>query len=301
MEFAIHAGHCSSMKHRRRVVKTVSFCLFGEADDGCDELACQRPKNGTETEGRNRELGGISTIIGQAAEDCFRTTQNCDPLILTSLDLSCDQRERVHRPGFQQGRLVSGYLQKVLLDENRSEIWKVTAQCITAGSNYTRQVLDIPNPVGQGRMPFGVLCSTPMKTGERAQIADRAALLNSTTVLLVGNIEPTMDWYKRLGFACKYYPPGFAILRRDEIEIFLQQQPGYSAPDDPLRREREAWNVYIVTDNVTALYEEYSALPEVEISRPLCTQEHGMLEFDVTDLNGYRLVFAQPIVAGPSS
>jgi hypothetical protein len=114
-------------------------------------------------------------------------------------------------------------------------------------------------------------------------------------VFLVGNIEPTMDWYKQLGFESRYYPPGFAILRRDGIEIFLQQQPGYTAPDDPGRREREAWNVYIITDNAKALYEEYSALSGVEISRQLCPQDHGMIEFDVMDLNGNRLVFAEPI------
>src|SRR4051794_30370299 len=123
---------------------------------------------------------------------------------------------------------------------------------------------------------------------------DRAKLCNSTTVFLVGNIEPTMEWYKRLGFEPDYYPPGFAILRRDDIEIFLQQQPGYAAPDDPGRRERDAWNLYIVTDNVKALYQEYSSLPEVLISRQLCEQEYGMTEFDVMDLNGYRLVFAEP-------
>ena len=124
--------------------------------------------------------------------------------------------------------------------------------------------------------------------------AARARLRNSTTVFLVGNIVPTMDWYKQLGFAAEYYPPGFAILRRDDIEIFLQQQPGYTTPDDPGRRAREAWNVYIVTDDVKALYRDFSALPGVAISRPLCAQEYGMTEFDVTDLNGYRLVFAQP-------
>ena len=123
----------------------------------------------------------------------------------------------------------------------------------------------------------------------------RAQLGNSTTVFLVGNIEATMEWYKRLGFDSRYYPPGFAILRRDKVEIFLQQQPDYVAPDDPGRQEREAWNVYIITDNVKALYEEYSALSGVTISRPLCPQDHGMIEFDVMDLNGHRLVFAEPI------
>src|SRR5215467_3133625 len=101
------------------------------------------------------------------------------------------------------------------------------------------------------------------------QAAARAKLRNSTTVLLVGNIEPTMEWYKQLGFKSEYYPPGFAILRRDDIEIFLQQHPGYVAPDDPGRRERHAWNLYIVTDDVKALYEEYAALPGVKIARQL--------------------------------
>ena len=130
---------------------------------------------------------------------------------------------------------------------------------------------------------------------QRAQIARRAQLRNSTTVFLVGNIESTMEWYKQLGFAAEYYPPGFAILRRDDVEIFLQQQPRYVAPDDPGRRERHAWNLYVVTDNVKALYDEYSALAGVKISRQLCSQDYGMMEFDVMDLNGYRLVFAQPI------
>ncbi len=130
---------------------------------------------------------------------------------------------------------------------------------------------------------------------QASEATRRAKLRNSTTVFLVGNIEPTIEWYRQLGFVFDYYPPGFAILRRDSIEIFLQQQPGYIAPDDPGRVDRCAWNVYIVTDDVKGLYAEYSALPGVTISRPLCPQEYGMLEFDVMDLNGHRLVFAQPI------
>lgn len=127
------------------------------------------------------------------------------------------------------------------------------------------------------------------------QTGVRAKLSNSTTVFLVGNIEPTMEWYKQLGFESQYYPPGFAILRRDDVEIFLQQHPGYLAPEDPGRRERDAWNVFILTENVQELFDEYSSIPGVKISRPLCPQEYGMLEFDITDLNGHRLVFAQPI------
>ena len=121
---------------------------------------------------------------------------------------------------------------------------------------------------------------------------ERAKLEKSTTVFLVGNIEATMEWYKHLGFESEYFPPGFAILSRDDIRIFIQQHPGYVAPADPGREERDAWNVYIVTDNVKALHAEYSALTGVHISRPLREQEYGMIEFDVIDLNGQRLVFA---------
>ena len=132
-----------------------------------------------------------------------------------------------------------------------------------------------------------------MTTVEQSKPAARARLRNTTTVLLVGNIEPTMEWYKQLGFESRYYPPGFAILRRDDIEIFLQQQPNYVPPDDPGRRDRDAWDVYILTDDVHALHTEYAALPGLNVSRDLRVQDYGMMEFDVEDLNGHRLVFAQ--------
>jgi len=135
-----------------------------------------------------------------------------------------------------------------------------------------------------------------MKTAEpAAEKSSKAKLRNSTVVFLVGNIEPTMAWYERLGFEARYFPPGFAILRRDDVEIFLQHHDGYVRPDDPGAREREAWNVYIETDNVEALFRELSQRPDVNITRGLCPQEYGQVEFNVTDPNGYVLVFAQPV------
>jgi len=133
-----------------------------------------------------------------------------------------------------------------------------------------------------------------MMANSKAQPARVARLCDSTVVFLVGNIEETMRWYEGLGFTAAYYPPGFCILTRDAISIFLQQQDDYVKPDDPGAREREAWNVYIETDDVEALFTEFSQRPEVNIVRELCRQEYGQIEFDVMDLNGYRLVFAQP-------
>lgn len=131
-----------------------------------------------------------------------------------------------------------------------------------------------------------------MTTG--TQHTGRAAKLrNSTTVFLVGNIEEVMRWYEGLGFSTEYYPPGFCSLTRDHVSIFLQQLDGYVRPDDPGVRKREAWNVYIETDDVASLFAEFSQRPDIKIVRDLCTQDYGQIEFDVMDPNGYRLVFAQ--------
>jgi hypothetical protein len=122
----------------------------------------------------------------------------------------------------------------------------------------------------------------------------RARLRNSTVVFLVGDLEGTARWYRQLGFEARLFPPGFGILRRDDLEIFLQQVDGYRRPADPAAREREAWNVYIETDNVAALLEELTERPDVTITRNLTQQHYGQIEFDVLDPNGYVLVFAQP-------
>ena len=133
-----------------------------------------------------------------------------------------------------------------------------------------------------------------MTTGTEAA-GEVARLRDSTSVFLVGNIEEVMRWYERLGFTAEYYPPGFCIMTRDAVSIFFQQQDGYVRPDDPGARARQAWNIYIETDNVASLFAEFSQLPEVNIVRPLSPQVYGQIEFDVMDLNGYRLVFAQPV------
>jgi predicted enzyme related to lactoylglutathione lyase len=128
------------------------------------------------------------------------------------------------------------------------------------------------------------------------KMRSEAKLGKSTPVFLVGsNIEATMAWYQAIGFEVQYFPPGFCILRRDAVEIFLQVHDGYVRPDDPGARERGAWNAYIETDNVEALFDQISKRPNVKILRPPHPQPYGQTEFEVVDPNGYVLVFAQPV------
>jgi len=123
----------------------------------------------------------------------------------------------------------------------------------------------------------------------------RARLRNTTSVFLVGDLEATARWYAGLGFQAQVFPPGFAILQRDDVEIFIQQTDGYARPDDRGRHEREAWDLYIETDDVAALFAELSARKDVKILREPTPQIYRQIEFDVMDPNGYRLVFAQPV------
>ena len=118
---------------------------------------------------------------------------------------------------------------------------------------------------------------------------------SATPVFLVGDIEAVIPWYQALGFEAVYFPPGFCILRRDSIQIFLQHQEGYTRPGEPLRREREAWDLYVETDNVMGLFEDLSRLPDVKILRPPCKQDYGQTDFEIADPNGYVLVFSQPV------
>ena len=140
-------------------------------------------------------------------------------------------------------------------------------------------------------LPESSTGSAPAPTGPTGK---SAGLLNSTVVFLVGDIQRVIPWYQGIGFEADYVPPGFCILRRDGVQIFLQQQDGYTKPEDPAARERGAWDVYIETDNVAALFEEISARPDAKVTRGLTRQEYGQIEFEVIDPNGYVLVFAQP-------
>src|SRR5436853_7620908 len=102
-----------------------------------------------------------------------------------------------------------------------------------------------------------------------------ARLRNSKVVFLVGDLAASAKWYEGIGFQSRLFPPGFGILLRDYVEIFLQATDGYVRPNDPAAHEREAWNVYIETDDVKALYEEFSRRPEINILRGLETQQYG--------------------------
>lgn len=112
----------------------------------------------------------------------------------------------------------------------------------------------------------------------------------------VADISATISWYEeQLGFIGDPFPDRepyvFGILRRDNVEIFLQRVEGYQKPELYSKRPGGVWDAYIRTEGVKDLYE--SVREEATIVQPLRRQPYGHWEFEVKDPNGYILVFSE--------
>lgn len=106
-------------------------------------------------------------------------------------------------------------------------------------------------------------------------------------VLPVPDIAAAATFYcDALGFKLDFVMDGHGSVVRDRVGIqFTTAPPGFRAADYP------GWT-YVFTENVDALYEQYRTAG-VTITRELETQPHGMREFQIEDLNGFRLRFGQ--------
>ena len=114
----------------------------------------------------------------------------------------------------------------------------------------------------------------------------------------VADVGATIRWYEEhLGFTAYPFPETpphvFAILSRDTVEIMLQRVPGYEKQDLYSRRDGGVWDAYIRMEGVKEFYA--SVKDRVEIVMTLRQQPYGDWEFELSDLNGYILVFSELI------
>ena len=112
----------------------------------------------------------------------------------------------------------------------------------------------------------------------------------------VADIGAAIRWYEeQLGFIGDPFPDRepyvFGILRRNNVEIFLQRVEGYQKPDLYSKRAGGVWDAYIRVEGLKDLYE--SVRDEATIVQPLRQQPYGAWEFEVKDPNGYILVFSE--------
>lgn len=129
-------------------------------------------------------------------------------------------------------------------------------------------------------------------------------LTNIHPVFLVDDIVKSAEWYRDvLGFTFDCYwgePPCFVMLARGEVEIFLS---GPECPGEkimrPNRSRTEAWDAYIRVSDALALLAEFKG-KGAKIVRGPEDAFYDMREFEVEDVNGYALCFAQNVSGLPA-
>lgn len=106
--------------------------------------------------------------------------------------------------------------------------------------------------------------------------------------LAAPDLMKAVDYYTtKLGFTLSFTwgePPTFAGVNLGEQQVFLQ--PGKASP--------EGCSIYFVVDKVDELY-GYHLAGGVTIDCEPGDREYGLRDYGIRDLNGYQLVFGQPI------
>jgi predicted enzyme related to lactoylglutathione lyase len=116
----------------------------------------------------------------------------------------------------------------------------------------------------------------------------------------VDDVVASAHFYRDvLGFGYERFwgePPSFCMVSRSGVVIMLSQleQPGGMKPNRLADPEGGAWDAYVWVDDADSLHAEYQA-KGAKIVRQLCDQQYGCRDFEVEDLNGYRLCFGHTL------
>ena len=114
----------------------------------------------------------------------------------------------------------------------------------------------------------------------------------------VADVDAAIRWYAtELGFTIYPFPKDppyvFASICRDHVEIMFQRIEGYQKPDLYKLRADGVWHAYIRMEGIKEFYE--TVKEKIEIRMPLRKQPYGDWEFEISDPNGYILVFSELI------
>ena len=122
-------------------------------------------------------------------------------------------------------------------------------------------------------------------------------------VFLVDDVARTCEYYRDvLGFEVDFIygtPPSYASVSRDDaiFNFSLSQPPGRRngvasiAPGNGV-------DAYVVVSDIDDVYEELRQ-NEAKISSGPETLDYGMREFQIEDMNGYRIAIAEEVESEP--
>lgn len=113
---------------------------------------------------------------------------------------------------------------------------------------------------------------------------------------IVDDVVKSADYYRdKLGFRFERFwgdPPSFCMVHRGGVVIMLGQIAGAAGhgPNRLTDPEGSAWDAYVWIDDADALHAEFASAG-VRIARGPCDQPYGCRDFEIEDLDGYRLCF----------
>ena len=116
----------------------------------------------------------------------------------------------------------------------------------------------------------------------------------------VDDVVTSANYYRdKLGFHYERLwgdPPAFAMVKRAGITVMLSQNevPGVIRPNRMVDPDEGAWDAYVWVDDADALHAEFQA-KGVTIARAPCDTEYRCRDFEIDDLNGYRLCFGHTL------
>ena len=123
----------------------------------------------------------------------------------------------------------------------------------------------------------------------------KATLNSSAPILLVSDVMTSANYYRdKVGFSYNGIwedPPGFCILKRDDLHIMLSRTEVKNIIPHHKVVPR-MWNIYFWVNDVKAMCEEMKQRESI-IEYDLCEKEYGCLEFGIQDLDGYDIAFGE--------
>lgn len=133
-----------------------------------------------------------------------------------------------------------------------------------------------------------------------SETTSRRSRWDVSPFFLVDDVVATADYYRdKLGFTYNRFwgdPPAFCMVMRAGIVIMLSQTAvrGVMRPNQKAEPGSDAWDAYITIDDADALLAEFRS-KGVTIARDICDQPYGCRDFDIEDMNGYRLGFGHDL------
>jgi catechol 2,3-dioxygenase-like lactoylglutathione lyase family enzyme len=130
-------------------------------------------------------------------------------------------------------------------------------------------------------------------------VTPRARVTGLTPLLIVSDLERSLAFYARLGFADPSVwgePPCFSMLHRDGFELMLSLAEGDATPQP--NGASGTWDVYL---RVLDLAAEQAALAaaDMRIDKGPTDAFYDMRELELVDPDGYRWCLAQNILGAP--